>query len=213
MKKLPPTRTESIVEQISGKEVLLYDLTTNKAYCLNETSSIIYKACNGATTFDELKSKHQFTDDLIYLALEQLQKDNLIDGEPITHFAGMNRREVIRKVGLASMIALPVISSLVAPSAANAASGGFAPGSRALGEFCNDDPDCNNGRCLGAGSTFAQCCSRVSGSNQAPGTFSGVAPTGQCNGPSSACCSGQSEFGSVRNASQDNCQCAPYPGS
>ena len=116
-------RSADIVIQNLGEEVLIYDLLIHKAFCLNETSAVVYQACDGTTTFQELKQKHRLTDDLIFFALEQLQKDNLIEGSAITRFEGLSRREVIRRVALASMVALPVISSLVAPTAAHAASG------------------------------------------------------------------------------------------
>ena len=122
-KALPKARTTDIVVQDLGKEILLYDLITHKAFNLNETSSVVYQACNGRTSFEELKSKYKFTDDSIYLALDDFRKNNLIeDGDFVSPFAGMSRREAIRKVGLASMTALPVISSLAAPTAAMAQS-------------------------------------------------------------------------------------------
>lgn len=124
MNKLPIARSRDIVVQKVEKETLIYDLITFKAYNLNETASLVYQACDGKTTFEKLKRKHGFNDEIIFLALEQLKKDKLIevDDSYISPFAGMSRREVIRKAGIASMIALPVISSLVAPTAASAQS-------------------------------------------------------------------------------------------
>lgn len=122
--KLPKTRTENLLEQHLGKETLIYDLAINKAFNLNETSTIVYKACGENQTFDELKRKHKFTDEIIYFALDELKQSNLINDENyVSPFAGISRREVIKKVGLASIITLPVITGLTAPEAANAASG------------------------------------------------------------------------------------------
>jgi hypothetical protein len=63
-------------------------------------------------------------EEVVWLALDQLKKENLLEngGEIPTKFSGMSRREVIRKVGLATAIALPVIAGLVAPTAAQAQS-------------------------------------------------------------------------------------------
>lgn len=124
MNKLPAVRTTDIVVQDLGKEILIYDLKTHKAYSLNETSSIVYQACDGKTTFEQLRVRHKFTNEIIFLAINELKKENLIDtGEeysfPLTE---MSRREAIRKVALASAIALPLISSLTVPTAAMAAS-------------------------------------------------------------------------------------------
>lgn len=144
--KLPPARTADIIVQEAGIELLVYDLTIHRAYHLNKTSKIIYHYCDGKTSFDELKSRHNFTDDLIFLALEQLEKENLL----LTgHFGPrlkkhVSRRTVTAQIGL-SLAALPVITSLVAPTAAVAQSVRAACGNGLLdqGEEC-DDGNLNN---------------------------------------------------------------------
>ena len=143
--KLPLSRNENVVVQDAGKEVLIYDLLTNQAYCLNETSAIIYQACDGKTTVDELKRRTRFTDDLIFLALDDLQKHNLCKDLKINHFAGLSRREVIRKVGFASMVALPIISSVIAPQAVDAQSGSTCVCPTYSGECICDVRDFNVG--------------------------------------------------------------------
>ncbi len=122
-------------------EVLIYDLTINKAYCLNQTAGLVYQLCDGKRTVAEISDlmskelKTKVSEDLVWFAIDGLKKDNLLENadELSNHFDGLTRREVVKRVGLASMIALPVISAFVAPTAANAASGcvnpgGFAPG-------------------------------------------------------------------------------------
>jgi hypothetical protein len=122
MSKLPIARSADIVVQEFDEEILIYDLGTHKIHSLNQTSSIVYRHCDGKTTFAELKQRYKFTDDLIHLALDQLREANLIeiDSQTVSPFNGMNRRTAIRRVGLASMIALPFITSLVAPRAVDA---------------------------------------------------------------------------------------------
>lgn len=126
MKNLPKSRSKNIIVQNLEEEVLIYDLSTNKAFCLNETSARVYNACDGETSVDELKSKYKFTDDLIYLSLDELKRAKLLDEKTdyVSSLAGISRREAVRRVGLATLIALPLISSLIAPTAANAQSGG-----------------------------------------------------------------------------------------
>jgi hypothetical protein len=158
MNKLPKARGKDIVVQILGKEVLIYDLNTHKAYNLNETASAVYQACDGKTSVSEIsfllgkQLKSPVTEDIVWLALDGLKKDNLLsNSEELTiKFDGLSRREVIRKVGFASLIALPVISSLVAPTAAMAQSNTGAPGCLATGLVCTPNP---------AGA--ARCCSGV----------------------------------------------------
>lgn len=146
---LPKSRTDNIVIQNLPKEVLIYDLLTNKAFCLNETSSIIFNACDGKTSFSQLKSKSELTDDVIFLALDELKRADLLEknADYSSPFAGMSRREVIRKVGLSSLVALPLISTLVAPTAVNAQSINLSFSCSNVissGTFCVASPtDCN----------------------------------------------------------------------
>lgn len=135
MTNLPQARGENIVVQEADKELLLYDLTTNKAYCLNETSAIIYRHCDGKTLVDDLKREYQFTDDLIYFALDGLKKEKLIIDDFVSPLKGLKRREIIKKIGLASITALPLISAIIAPTAIQAAAscGGTSPMGTFLG--------------------------------------------------------------------------------
>ncbi|MBX7174564.1 MAG: hypothetical protein K1X72_26555 [Pyrinomonadaceae bacterium] len=163
MTKLPQMRRSEIVVQELESEILIYDLKINKAFALNKTASTVYLACDGKTSFDELKIKSQFTNEIIYLTLDALKKDNLLESDSyISPFTGMNRREVIRKVGLSTLVALPVISSLVAPHSIQAASGGTCPsglnpadpvGSQGFGNTCGCGTFVGIGNTCGRGTT------------------------------------------------------------
>jgi hypothetical protein len=126
----PLGRKSDIVIQEYGSEILIYDLLIHKAFSLNETSALIWQACDGTKTIGEISSQisrrldSQVSEDFVWLALEQLKKENLIENqsEVSLPFEGLSRRDVIRRVGLASLVALPIISSLVAPMAVNAQS-------------------------------------------------------------------------------------------
>ena len=119
----PLSRKEDLVVQEMNGEVLIYDLRENKAFCLNETSALVWQACDGTKSVADI-SRSVGSEDIVWLALEELKKEKLIDhaAKPSEKFAGMSRREVIKKIGLGSMIALPIVASIVAPTAAYAAS-------------------------------------------------------------------------------------------
>jgi len=138
MKNLPVARTSDLVVQYSGNEVLIYDLEIDKAYCLNETSTIVYQSCDGKTNFEDLRAKSNFTDEIIYLALDGLKEAELLDEseDHISPFNDLSRRAAIRKIATASVVALPVIASLVAPSAVSAQS------CKANGQSCNFSAEC-----------------------------------------------------------------------
>ncbi len=140
----PKSRQENIVIQELKDEVLIYDLESNKAYCLNETAATIWNLCGGKMTPLEIsekvskKTNSDVKEDFIWLTLEDLKKDNLVINLPNeSYFKGLSRREIIKGIGLSTMIALPVITSLVAPVAANAASTfGCFVGGTCPGEIC-----------------------------------------------------------------------------
>ena len=96
MNYLPKARVENVVTQDIDSELLIYDLISNKALCLNETSKTVWQACDGETSFDEFRSKTKvnFSDELIWLALDQLKRDNLLDKniETDSKFNGLTRR-------------------------------------------------------------------------------------------------------------------------
>ena len=121
--KLPQARTSEIVEQELSDELMIYDATTHRAYSLNETSKNIFQACNGTTSFEDLKKRYGYTDDLIHFALDELRRNDLLqESVSQNHFAGLSRREVVKRVGLACAVALPIVTGLIAPPAACAAS-------------------------------------------------------------------------------------------
>lgn len=154
---------ELVIQDLKG-ELLLYDLKIDKAYCLNPTSAAIWNLCDGNNSVSDIsiklsrKLKQPVTDDLVYLALDQFKEDDLLaDGQKIViKFDGLSRREVIRKVGLASMIALPVIASLAAPTAAMAQSGCVARQGTCStsADCCSSSPNCN----LFGGDGVSRCC-------------------------------------------------------
>jgi hypothetical protein len=127
----PKSRKDSLVVQELDGEVLIYDLQNDKAFCLNMTSATVWQACDGSRNVSDIndfvgeKLNSKSNEDLVWLALDQLKKEKLIENhsELNNRFEGMSRREVVKKVGLASVIALSIVASLVAPLAAHAVSG------------------------------------------------------------------------------------------
>lgn len=133
--KLPKAKTDNIVTQESGKDLLLYNLTTNQAYCLNETAAAIYQFCDGKNSTAELKLQTKFPDELIFLALEELNRENLLEESYKASYEGMSRRQAVKKIGFSSLLALPVITSIIAPAAAASGSTCLYPGGLLEGEF------------------------------------------------------------------------------
>jgi Coenzyme PQQ synthesis protein D (PqqD) len=162
----PKSRIQNLVVQELDDEIMVYDLNNDKVYSLNETSAAIWGLCDGTRTIAEIsrqmseKLKMPVKDDYIWLALRDLQKENLlVDGfELDDKFAGMSRRQVIRKIGFSSMAALPVIYSLVAPTAITAQSG---PVCMTCTRLWNRPPCATPGGCntSSTNSTISTACS------------------------------------------------------
>ena len=215
--KPPKTRNENIVVQEMEKEILIYDLQTNKAFCLNETSALIYQLCDGKKSITEIadlmsiKLKTLVSEEFIWLALDKLKQDDLLEksGEFEIDYKGLNRRQVIKKIGFASMIALPVVSSIVAPSAAAAQSSGVLRGG-ACPPACAAGLQC---RSLTVGSGSA-CCGPAPGNVQTfpPGPF--ICLNNCTSDTALVCCSGSGTTAPTQafctNNGLQTCTCDPY---
>ncbi len=173
----PIARKNNIVVQEVNDETLIYDLKTNKAYCLNETSALVYELCDGTRDAAEISNemsvrlKTLISEEFVWLALDQFVREELLENVAASNdsFGSMSRREVIRKVGFASVVALPMVSSLVAPSANMAQSAPLLP----LHSVCTMDPECASGNCVN-GFFGMTCCSPTSTQNFPPGANAGV---------------------------------------
>jgi hypothetical protein len=160
----PVSRKDDIIVQELKGEVLIYDLKINKAYCLNETSAIVWQLCDGNNSVADITKKFSkelnspVTEDFVWLALDQLKQENLLSNseEIVPEFNGMSRREVIRKVGLGTMVAIPIVAGLVAPTAAQAQTGGACT---TPANGCGSDGDCNAlPMCPGPGGIQIRAC-------------------------------------------------------
>jgi hypothetical protein len=123
----PIARKNGLVVQEMSGEVLVYDLETNKAHSLNESAATVWKNCDGnnsiadLTKYFKLDSNDDVSEDFVWLAIDQLNELNLLESKIKSGSAGLNRREVIRRIGLATVVALPLVASLTAPSTVFAA--------------------------------------------------------------------------------------------
>jgi hypothetical protein len=158
MEKMPQARrTGLIIQEVDG-EILIYDQNTNKAYCLNQTAAKVWKYCDGETTLAEACEALSCDLDtavdekLVWYAVDQFSKDNLLEKgieQPAFIIAGMNRRQMVRTLGLAAVIAVPLVTSIVAPTPAQAAT------CQPPGQPCGTAAQCCSGLCSGPGGTCA----------------------------------------------------------
>lgn len=144
---VPPKRQDAIVRQVD-QELLVLDVKTNKAHCLNHTARQVWTLCDGKTSVAEMirtlsASGTRVDEKMVWMALAQLRKARLLPKE--ASFADepgrVSRREAVRKIGVAAALALPAVTSIVMPTAAQAAS--CLPN----GRLCMSNSQCCSGFC------------------------------------------------------------------
>jgi hypothetical protein len=185
--KLPFLRTENLVVKELSSELLVYDLETNKAYCLNETARLILDECNGTNSIDEAvdslnhKLKTNVNEEIIWMMIEQFKKSNFLKGDyevPI-QTSKVSRRKMLQTAASLG-IALPIVASLVAPVATHAQS---CPG---VQQTCSNNevnpiPCCQGLQCINteSGPTGFTCFGCIPA-----GSFCTLGGTPCCNGGS-----------------------------
>lgn len=119
----PKTRSLNIVVQAAAKELLLYDSGNNRAFCLNETAAKIYLNCDGSHDLETIGNLLGIDSEYVLFAVAEFYKENLLDDKDQI-FKNMlsNRRELLKKAALSSAVALPLLTSIIAPRSTNAAS-------------------------------------------------------------------------------------------
>ena len=145
----PVARKEGLVIERLPDEVLVYDTDRDRAHCLNETAAFVWQRCDGRTTTKEMarllgKQVNATVDEkVVWLALDQLGRNHLLDNRPTApaSFAGMNRREMVRALGVAALVAVPVVTTIVGPTPTQAAT------CIASGQPCTSSAQCCSGLC------------------------------------------------------------------
>jgi hypothetical protein len=119
---------EGLVIEEFADEVLVYDLKRHKGHCLNSTAALVWRRCDGRTTVEEVAATLQkelslpAAEAVVWMALDRLARAQLLMARVTVpeSRARRTRRELIRAAGVAFL--LPLVESIVAPHAAEAAS-------------------------------------------------------------------------------------------
>jgi len=150
---LPLARTESLVIKEVEDEVLVYDLARDQAHCLNSSSATIWRLCNGKrsvaglTAALEAETGTKSEAGVIWLGLEELRRSHLLQEavwpEQMMSNKGMSRRDAVRRIGIGAAIALPIVMSITAPTAVQAA---VSCGAKC--KPCSTGSECCSGVCI-----------------------------------------------------------------
>jgi hypothetical protein len=126
----PTARRDGLIVRELDGETLVYDLERDEAHCLNRTAALVWKHCDGRLTVAEItkliEDELQETVDerVVWLALSQLRGRRLLtERMPRTRSSlRISRRELARKLAQAVVIALPLITTIAAPTRVDAGS-------------------------------------------------------------------------------------------
>lgn len=155
---LPTARKSQLITKEVAGELIVYDRENDRVHCLNSTAAFVWAHCDGRTNVAQLarlleaEIRTPVEHVVVLYALEQLNKSRLLD-EPYAVIApkqGLSRRAVVR-LGVSAALTIPFISSITAPTAAQAAS--CSPS----GAACTVDSSCCSNSCVDNGRGTFEC--------------------------------------------------------
>lgn len=114
-------RTDDLVVQEVGDELLIYDRSADVAHCLAKTAAVVWRGCRGGSTVGALAERVAATgesdpEDVVIRALEELADKRLLQSAA----GGVSRRQALKRMagaGIAATAAPLVVSAAVASPA------------------------------------------------------------------------------------------------
>ncbi len=163
------SREGLLVRELAG-EVVVYDLERHEAHCLNRTAGLVFRCCDGRSTVAEIAARLESElklaagEPVVWLALEELDGAGLLVHDPARPCepGGWSRRDVMLRMGSGLAALLPVVTSILVPTPAEAGASCVpvgacsmnlgAPCYRTSGSFCGQGCTCQSSPCSGG------CC-------------------------------------------------------
>jgi hypothetical protein len=149
----PSARKTGLVVKKLNSETLVYDVEKHQAHCLNQNAAFIWEHCDGKRSVDELADLFDNIDHLsadqrqqiVWIVLAELSKSHLLE-KPIEKTQtpqGLSRRQLMKVAGIAALIAIPAVTTIIAPTAAHAST------CLPSGQGCTTSAQCCSGLCSG----------------------------------------------------------------
>lgn len=127
----PAARAKGLVVRELDGELIIYDQDRDHAHCLNASAALVFRHCDGKTSPAAIARRmsaelHASVDEaVVWSALDRLSKKKLLVDKleiPSAITGGMSRREFVRNLSLTALVGIPLVSSIVAPTAQAAGS-------------------------------------------------------------------------------------------
>jgi hypothetical protein len=144
-----PRRIEALTREF-GDELLVYDVERHRAHCLNKTAAAVWLECDGCVSVTEIAKKLDGAlqasgdDGLVRLALAKLGRAGLLEtSEGVLDRKGsLSRRNALKRIKMAAIAAVPIVTTMLAPTPASAAS--CLPALKG----CHSNAQCCSGACV-----------------------------------------------------------------
>ncbi|WP_372792187.1 hypothetical protein [Paraconexibacter sp.] len=136
-------RTDGLIVERAGEELLVYDQRTQAAHCLSPVAAEIWQACETVISEDELAARTGYDRATVEAAVHELTTRDLLHVTPPA-VTGQTRRQALRTLttsAAATAAAGLTITSILAPTAAQAAT------KLASGQPCTTSSQCDSGLC------------------------------------------------------------------
>ena len=199
----PRAREAGLVVRELAEETIVYDLARNEAHCLGPVAAAVWKYCDGQTTVGEIVDVLRTSvdpmagEDTVWRALTELGADQLLEEQVSRPAHSFSRRDLMVKGAVTVGMGLPLITSLLVPTAAHASSTcGALNQTCCAGQSCTGQLTCcgnicgstipNGGTCLPPYGANSTCCSGLCSS----GTCAACLANGSPCSLSTQCCSG-----------------------
>lgn len=127
----PKARIDDLVIQEMDKEIVVYDRRTHGVTRLNDVAAFVWRCCDGLHSKSEIAAEVQIRFDMpspmetVSLALVELGKAGLLHQEE-QETSSVTRRKAVLKMGriaTGAVMALPIVTFMLAPTPAMATSG------------------------------------------------------------------------------------------
>ena len=161
----PAARSEGLLVESLGDELLVYDAERDRAHSLNAVAATVWELSDGDRSAGQLaeaatsKLGEPVSEDAIWRALSQLDERGLLAGELPRRMSGpeFSRRTALARAGLigaSAAFAAPLVKSIVLPTTAQAQAS-CVPQGGDCGTKSGSNCDTSN---------FAPCCPVAGGS-------------------------------------------------
>lgn len=137
----PCARQEGLLFTPLNDELVIYDTERNKAHSLNRVARLVWKYCDGQTTVSQIQQnvaqelQAPVDEQVIWLALQQLERNRLLEERVQAPVNLISRREAAKRFGKIAGIVVPLVASTMIPPA-------VAAGSTCAGQVCTSNMQC-----------------------------------------------------------------------